>query len=319
MPTAGEIRAQIATELERRRRLGVPAGAGGVLYLLGSITIAGTLKGAPTVGLSQGLTPALRGEPDPHVSPRAAEVKFISHHAFALISGSVLAAIALVALTLVLLLLLDATRFRRPQTWSAAMPLVLGGGIALAVVSVGHQIASAIQTHNFAVGSDLSNHAVDQALTKGTANVVVSYIDLLAGLALAAGMITVMINALRVGLLPRWLAILGMFTAILIFLPLGGAELEIIPAFWLVATGILLAGRWPSGDPPAWEAGEARPWPTPADRRAEREEGTKGAGRAGAKAPKPQPAASPAGADLAPAPVSAGAARKRRRKRGRRG
>ena len=319
MPTAAEIRPQVARELGRRRRLGVPAAAGGILYLLGSITIAGTLKGAPTAGLIQGLTPALRGEANPAVSPRAAEVKFISHHAFALISGSVLAALALVALTLVLLLLLDATRFRRPQTWSAAAPLVLGGGIALAVVSVGHQIASAIQTHNFAVGSDHSNHAVDQALTKGTANVAVSYIDLLAGLAFAAGMITVMINALRVGLLPRWLAILGMFTAILIFLPLGGAELEVIPAFWLVATGILFAGRWPGGDPPAWEAGQARPWPSPADRRAEREGGGKPAGRGAGTAPSAQPAAAPAGAELAPAPVSAAPSRKRRRKRGKRG
>src|SRR5438093_10643121 len=317
MPTAGEIRDQVARELGRRRSLGVPVAAGGVLYLLGSITMAGTLKGAPTVGLIQGLTPALKGKANPIESPRAAEVKFISHHAFALITGSVLAGLALIALTAVLLLVLDATRFRRPQTWSAAMPLVLAGGIALAVVSVGHQIASAIQTHNFAVGSDHTNHAVDQALTKGTANVVVSYVDLLAGLAFAAGMISVMVNALRVGLLPRWLAILGMFTAVLIFLPLGGAELEIIPAFWLVATGILLLGRWPGGDPPAWAAGEARPWPTPAERRAAREGRPRPAGRSGGNAPKPQPAG--AGAQLAPAPVSTGPARKRRRKRGRRG
>jgi hypothetical protein len=319
MPTAGEIRAQVASELERRRRLAVPSLAGGVLYLLGGIIIAGTLKGAPTVGLVQGLTPALRGEANPAVSPRAAEVKFISHHAFALIAGSLLAALALVALTLVLLLVLDATRFRRPQTWAAARPLVLGGGVALAVVSIGHQIASAIQTHNFARGNDLTNHAVDQALTKGTANVIVSYISLLAGLSFAAGMITVMINALRVGMLPRWLAILGMFSAVLIFLPLGGAELEIIPAFFLVATGILLAGRWPSGDPPAWAAGEARPWPTPAERRAEREADPKPAGRGAGRPQKAQPATAPAGTELAPAPVSAGPSRKRRRKRGKRG
>ena len=30
--------------------------------------------------------------------------------------------------------------------------------------------------------------------------------------------------------------------------------------------GMLLAGRWPGGDPPAWEAGEARPWPDAARR-----------------------------------------------------
>ena len=67
---------------------------------------------------------ALRGEAKPRVSPRAAEVKFISHHAFALIAGSVLAAIAIGALVLALLLLFDAARFRRPQSWAPARPLV---------------------------------------------------------------------------------------------------------------------------------------------------------------------------------------------------
>src|SRR6478609_7635653 len=114
MPGAAEIKEQVARETARRERLAVPAFAGGVLYLLGAIIIAGTLKGAPTVGLLQGLAPALRGEAEPTVSPRAAEVKFISHHSFALLAGSVLAAVAVLALTLILLALLDATRFRRP-------------------------------------------------------------------------------------------------------------------------------------------------------------------------------------------------------------
>ena len=142
-------------------RLAVPAFAGGFLYLLSGIITTSTLNGAPTVGLLQGLEPALSGVASPTVSPRAAEVKFISHHAFPLIAGSVLAGIAIGALTLVLLLLADATRFRRPQTWAAARPLILVGGITLAVVSIGHQVVVAIETHNFATGHDLSNHAVD--------------------------------------------------------------------------------------------------------------------------------------------------------------
>ena len=94
MPSAGEIRQQVAGETERRNRLSVPSFAGGFLYLLGAIIIASTLNGAPTVGLLQGLAPAISGVANPAVSPRAVEVKFISHHAFPLISGSVVAAIA---------------------------------------------------------------------------------------------------------------------------------------------------------------------------------------------------------------------------------
>jgi hypothetical protein len=238
----------------------VPAFAGGFLYVLSAIIISGTLKGAPTVGVIEGLGPAFNGVANPAVSPRASEVKFISHHAFTLITGSTLAAIAVGGLTLILLLLVDATRFRRPTTWVAARPLVLIGGLSVAIVSVAHQVISAIETHKFAVGHDFSNHAVSQALTESTLNVVVEYIDLLAGLALAAGVIATVINALRVGLIPRWMMILGIFSGLLIFLPLGGAELQVVPALWMVMMGILYAGRWPNEEPPAWAAGEARPW-----------------------------------------------------------
>jgi hypothetical protein len=310
MPDTRDIREQVARETERRNRLSVTAFGGGFLYLLSAIIISETLNGAPTVGLLQGLKPALEGEATPAVSPRTEEVKFIGSHAFPLIAGSALVAIAVGILTLILLVLLDATRFRRPQTWSAARPLVIGGGVAVAVVSIAHQVVTAIDTHSFAVGHDFSNHAVEQALTKGTANSIIDYVDLLAGLALAAGMIAVMINAMRVGLLPRWMSFLGMFSAILIFLPIGGAELQLVPAFWIVMMGILFSGKWPNGEPPAWNAGEAVPWPSRADMRASAPTG------------KGQPALAGAAADAGPAPAQApsvGSSRKRRRKRGARG
>jgi hypothetical protein len=276
-----------------------------MLYLLSAIIIAATLKGAPTVGLLQGLRPVFAGEAEPAVSPRAEEVRFISHHTFALVAGSALAAVAVGALTLILLLVLEATRFRRPSTWGPARPLVLIGGITVAVVSLGHQIISAVETHNFATGHDFSAHAVDHALTKGTANVIVDYVSLVAGLALAVGMIAVMINALRVGLVPRWMGILGIFTGLLIFLPIGGAELQVVPAFWMVMVGILFVGKWPNGEPPAWAAGEARPWP-PSSRRGAAAAAV-GAGAGG-------------GVDVAPAPAGpARASSRKRRKRGSRG
>jgi hypothetical protein len=308
MPSAAEIREQTARELHWRTRLAVPAFAGGFLYLLSSIIITSTLSGLPTVGPLQGFAPLLEGVSEPAISPRAAEVKYISHHAFPLIAGSLLAAIAILILALILLLLFDACSFRRPTTWAPARILVLVGGIAVAVASLGHQVVYAIGTHQFATGHDFSRHAVEQALTKSAANQIVAYLSLLAGLALVVGMVVVLLNSLRTGLLPRWMAYLGMFSALLILLPNIGATLQLVPAFWLVMMGMLLAGRWPGGDPPAWEAGEARPWPTRAEMQAER------SGR------KPEPAAATAGGDVAPAPRQpAGSSRKRRRKRGGRG
>jgi hypothetical protein len=116
------------------------------------------------------------------------------------------------------------------------------------------------------------------------------------------------VNSMRVGLLPRWLSILGIFAGVF-FLPFfsNTTTLELITAFWLVAAGILLMGRWPNGEPAAWAAGEARPWPTQAELRAAKQAG------------KGQPALSTAGADVAPAPAnpaSSRSSRKRRRKHG---
>lgn len=304
MPSTAEISEHVAGETERRNRLAVPAFGGGFLYLISAIIIASTTNSAPTVGLLQGLGPALSGVANPPVSPRTAGVKFISHHAFALIAGGVLSAISLTILTLILLFLSSAISFRRPQSWRFARPLLIIGGTGLILTSVGHQVVSAIETHKFAVGHDHTNHAVEQALLTSPANAVVGYIELLAGLSLVAGMVATSINALRVGLLPRWMGMLGIFTSLLIFLPDIGAELQVIPAFWIVMMGILLLGRWPkpTGDPPAWVAGVAVPWPA------------RGGGRAGATA-----AAVAGGVGSVPAPVMPApraTSRKRRRKRG---
>jgi hypothetical protein len=311
MPNAGDIRRQVQVESARRTRLAVPAFAGGFLYLLSAIIISTTLRGAPTVGLIQGLTPALEGDANPAVSPRTPEVKFISHHSFALLAGGVLAALAVAILTLVLLLLCEATIFRRPESFAPMKSLILAGGIGVVTVTVAHQVVSAIETHQFAVGSDHTNNAVERALTTGTATALVDYLALIAGLVLAIGMIGLMINALRVGLLVRWMAFLGMFTGLLIVLPIGGAELQVVPAFWLVMMGILYAGKWPNGEPPAWAAGAAIPWPSraPTPRGGGAAQPATAAATAnGGSAPEPAPAPAPSG--------TGGSSRKRRRKRG---
>lgn len=334
-----EMKAQIAAEQERRSRLGVPAVAGGVLYLLSGIIISSTLNGAPTVGVLQGIAPALRGVASPQESARAAEVRFVSHHAFALIAGSALSALSLLALTAVLLVLLKASRLRRPEgIWQAAVPVVIVGGVGFALVGLGHQIATAILSHSFTTGTDFSNKAVDRVLATGGVNVAAQYISLMTGLALTAGMIYTCTTSMRLGLLTRWMGFLGILAALLIFLPIGGATLEVIPAFWMAALGILFMGRWPNGDLPAWTSGEARQWPTAAEMRAQREaetgggkpqagkqkqaKGSQGGGARNGGAAKPAEQTTPeAGSDPAPvAPAGNGRqAGRKRRKRGPRG
>lgn len=318
MALAAEIRERLAFETDRRARLGVPAIAGGVLYLLSAIILNATLKELPTVGVVQGLEPALRGESNPAVSPRAAEVKYIDHHTFGLVAGNLLAAFAVLALTLVLLFIVDCTRFRRPETWRAGRPLVLIGGIGYALLNLIHEVVLAIEAHNFVSAGNFTNAAVEKALlATGFGGVFLSLLGLLAALALTVGTIAVMVGSMRAGLLPRWLSVLGTLAGVL-FLPLFNSPyLQFVLTFWLVAIGVLLMERWPNGDPPAWAAGEARPWPTQADVRAQRE--AAGDGAAGGRLAGSKDARNGDGpdTDVAPAPTpTGGGSRRKRRKRG---
>ena len=318
MASPADIKERVAFEVERRARLGVPAAAGGVLYLLSAIILNASLKELPTVGIVQGLEPALHGEANPVVSPRAGEVRYIDHHAFGLIVGNVLAAVAVLALMLVLLFINDCTRFRRAETWRVARTVVLVGGIGYALLNLIHEIVLAVEAHNFVAGHNFSNAAVEKALlSTGFGGIFLSLLGLFAALALTVGTIGVMVGAMRAGLLPRWLSVLGILAGVL-FLPLfNSPELQFILTFWLVATGILLMGRFPNGDPPAWAAGEARPWPTQADMRAQREAAEGGAAGGRSRGSKGARNGDGPDADVAPAPVPTGAgSRRKRRKRG---
>jgi hypothetical protein len=322
-PDKGEIRRRVEFESERRARLGVPAFAGGVLYLLASIILTATLKAVPTVGAIQGIAPALNGQPNPAVSPRAAEVHYYDHHAFALIAGSVLSAIAVLILVAVLRFLLGATRFRRPQAAPVVGPLILVGGVGLAVLSVVGAIVQAVNSHKFVTGHDFTTHAVEQALSKNTVYEILGYVTPLAALALVGGMIALMVSSVRVGLQPRWMGIVGGVGGLILLVP--SEILSLIPAFWMVGTGILLMGRIPT-DPPAWAAGEARPWPSQAQVRAERDvdsdppaPAAKGKGRRSGRAGPSPPESGPDANGVAPEPVlpagpDPGAKRRRKRR-----
>jgi hypothetical protein len=88
-------------------------------------------------------------------------------------------------------------------------------------------------------------------------------------LAIAFAYVIIALNAMRAGLLSRFMGILGIGVGALIVLPLLPQGIPIVQMFWLGALGALFLGRWSGGRGPAWEAGTAEPWPTAADRRGE--------------------------------------------------
>ena len=119
--------------------------------------------------------------------------------------------------------------------------------------------------------------------------------------------VMVPLRARRVGLLTPFMGILGAIAGGMVVFQLAGIS-AVVQAFWLGALGALFLGRWPGGRGPAWETGEAEPWPSAAQRRAELSES------APEQAPQPEPG------DGAPEPeeIPERPASRKRRKRKRR-
>jgi hypothetical protein len=312
---------QLAAEGATRRQVAIAGIAAGVLLLGG--TVYGTLvvlAGLPTVGLIQGLAPALHSQVVAAVDPHAARVLFNDHHAAGLIFDAVLVALATLGMIPVLRYLYEATRFRLQQAQEeaaatpgaargarlprAALILTLVGAGGGAVVLLAAQIFDTIKAHDFVGQADRSHAAVNAALNS-TAHVVLTSFGVAAQLALAFAYVMIPLNAMRAGLLTRFMGILGMVSgALSVFFP----PLQVLQAFWLIAFGMMLIGRSSSPLPPAWETGEATPWPSQQQTR----------GRRGRQpAPDPEPVATVAAPAPArtPRPASPNASKKRKKRR----
>lgn len=89
------------------------------------------------------------------------------------------------------------------------------------------------------------------------------------GLAGALGLVVALLYsglwAMRTGFLSRFWGSLGMVAGIAFVL----GPLSVVSLVFFVYFGLLALGLVPGGRPPAWEAGEAIPWPTPGEKAAE--------------------------------------------------
>jgi hypothetical protein len=79
-----------------------------------------------------------------------------------------------------------------------------------------------------------------------------------AALGLIIALVYVPLQSLRVGLLTRFFGTLGMAPGVsTILLP----QAPVLIALWFAWLGLIFLNRTPRGRPPAWDAGEAVPWP----------------------------------------------------------
>jgi hypothetical protein len=132
---------------------------------------------------------------------------------------------------------------------------------------------------------------------------------------------------MRVGLLTRFMGVLGVIVGVAVAPILPIDQQGIIRVFWLAALGMLFLGRLPSGTPKAWATGQAEPWPSQQQLREQRA-AARGAGEAeedeperrretgrGAPATPPPQAPSPRRPDPAAPGSEHSASKKKKRKR----
>jgi hypothetical protein len=225
--------------------------------------------------------------------------------------GSLLDAIGSFGLAWTLLYLFRAAQARNPEIRPPFQGIIaVAGGVISGVAVVAYIIAYGIQAHQFVTNGSQTWGQADKVLGS-PAILIPQLLDYLGALLLAVGIVLVSLNAMRVGLLTRFMGYLGIFSGVFVIFPL--VPIPIVQGFWLLAIAYLFTGRWPTGVPPAWQTGRAEPWPSSAQLREQRMKATGGDAR---RKPGPKPAPKPAAE-----PVGAGAARtrattpKRKRKR----
>lgn len=186
-----------------------------------------------------------------------------------LLLASGIRAIGFALLSLPLLHLFRAARLRSERVRPAMVVFAFFGPLLLAVQGLLSWTASRAVADDFvdkvagsAHPAELAQRLVDDSGFRKFASALV----IPAILALAIALVYFSLQAMRTGLLSRFAGSFG--------IALGAATVLIFPVallmlmFWLIFVGLTFLGRIPGGRPPAWEAGEAIPWPTPGERAA---------------------------------------------------
>ena len=309
MAAVADTAEQLAWERRQAKGAALAALAAALFTFVGTVWRGLTLADLPRTSVADALALATRpgpaGEAD---SLRVQTFEYYQDHATSVVLSSILVAIGYVAMGWALSYLAAATRARRPELPRIMLYLPIVGGVLQGISTIVSSLATSSAIGTFLDGP----RTVDAALDIGTTGLAVfaQILGLPGMLALALSLVLISLNAMRVGLLTRFMGVLGMITGALQILPIGG-PLPVVQAFWLIMLALLFLERWPNGQPPAWRSGKAEPWPTSAEVRAERQKAL--AARRGEPAPEPEPEPAPV-PDHGPSPGTSATKRKRKRR-----
>lgn len=263
----------------------------------------------------------------PHTTVNEVTVGLIfEHRRFGLdVVGAALEGLGWLALGWTLWYLFGCTRAREPRVQPFIGVLALVGAPLAAIGIVGYVISYGAVAQQF-VTQGAQTYPEANHLMGSAALSIFQIIDYAGELVLAAAFVLTSLQAMRVGLLTRFMGYLGIVGGVLTLFVI--TPVPVVQFYWLAALAYLLSGRWPSGVPPAWRTGKAERWPSAAEVRQQQARARAERGKAGGRAPAltrdavPAPAAAgdgaPADTERATAARSSGSRSNAKRKRKRR-
>jgi hypothetical protein len=191
-----------------------------------------------------------------------------------MLGAALLNAIALLLFAPVLFYLFRAASARAPTMRSALVGVVVAGPIFFGIANILQYIALSGAASDFATpgggaGVPVGEYARDLIEEQATYGFAQGF-SLAGLLAMVIGTIYTALWAMRTGLITRFFGTFGMaLGASLILLAQAFSLLALM--LWGVWLGLIYIGFVPRGRAPAWDAGEAVPWPRPGDPVAEEE------------------------------------------------
>jgi hypothetical protein len=231
----------------------------------------------------------------PHTSVNEVTLGLITEHKrFALdVVGAVLQAAGWVALASTLWFLFGCVRARGGRVQPFIGWLAVVGATLAAIGIIGYVFSYGSVADQF-VSHGAQTYPQAHRLMSESILSIFQVVDYLGELLLAVSFVMVSLNAMRVGLLTRFLGFLGIIGGVLTLFVI--TPVPIVQFYWLAAVAYLLSGRWPSGVPPAWRTGQAERWPSAQEMRQQQAQAK---ARAGGRAPALT-------RDAVPEPVGAG-------------
>jgi hypothetical protein len=275
----------LAWEAEWRTRAGVATLLAALFTLAGAIGSIIVRNAAPKPGWLESFERL--PQPGPVGNQQSLRVElyqYVDDHALGLLANALVSALGFLAAGVGLAYLARATRARRAEypRFALYLPHVGAGLMALQILLVGLGTVAAART--FLDGPQTIEAAKD--LNQTGLLVAGSLTQLLGVLAYGSAFVFVGLNAMRAGLLTRFMGVLAIAVGVFSVLQFGAPGL-LLQVFWLAALGVLILGQWPSGVPPAWRTGRAEPWPSAQEARdARRTETERRRGRG--QAPEPE-------------------------------